>query len=265
MPKCGVVTCGTNGWSIVTSASPNSQFAGILAGFLFTALVFLFQTTGKHSPVIALFTASFLVLGFDSYLYSAVSGFSAEDNADSRTVSLVCNGVWIEGMAASGMLVVGAASLIVGLGYLLIAHDVTATYLRGLAIFTGAAILAGAPVLLLYTSFNFYEFVFAQPKWSLIYWASGGAAALTAIAGYVCFKWSHKDNNTYVRIAFLKLTSYSVAAYAFVGPAFAASLIRLPRDWIIEPNIALWVATLIVSLVLPALIIVGLAGSTAEQ
>jgi hypothetical protein len=265
MQKCGMVTCGTSGWSIVTSASPNSQFAGILAGFLFTALVFLFQTTGKHSPVIALFTASFLVLGFDSYLYSAVSGFSAEDNADSRTVSLVCNGVWIEGMAASGMLVVGAAALIVGLGYLLVAHDVTATYLRGLATFTGAAVLAGAPVLLLFTSFNFYEFVFAQPKWSLIYWASGGVAGLTAIAGYVCFKWSHRANNTYVRIAFLKLTSYSVAAYAFIGPAFAASLLRLPRDWIIEPNVALWVVTVIVSLVLPALILVGLAGGAAEQ
>ncbi|UVO11215.1 hypothetical protein NM962_14615 [Mycobacterium sp. SVM_VP21] len=215
--------------------------------------------------MIALFLASFLVLGFDSYLFSRVSGISIPENADSRVVSFLCHGVWMEGMAASGMLATGAAALIVGLGYLLVAHDSRAPYLQGLAILSGLGVLLGAPLLLLFTSFDFYESIFDKPNWVIIYCVSGGAAALTAIAGIMSFRWSHKYNSgDKNNLKLVTSASYAIVVYAILGPAFAAIVMRLPDSVVIDPHPALWILTTFISVVIPACIVVGLAGGIAD-
>ncbi|MER7894303.1 hypothetical protein ABTX15_31300 [Micromonospora sp. NPDC094482] len=106
--------CASHGWSIITSASTNSQFAGVLAGFVFTGIVMLFAMRGgRYTQALAVLSPTFIVLGFDSYLFSHVTG-SGNDGE--------CARVWTDGMFASGMLGVGAAGVVSSICWLLAAH-----------------------------------------------------------------------------------------------------------------------------------------------
>src|SRR2546430_17357926 len=106
--------CPSHGWSIITSASTNSQLAGLLAGFVFSGIVILFALKGpKHTKALGLFCATFTVLGFDSYIFNLVSG----DTSDPY-----CTRVWSEGMAASGLLGGGAGGPFSGTCWLLSVH-----------------------------------------------------------------------------------------------------------------------------------------------
>jgi hypothetical protein len=106
--------CASHGWSIVTSASTNSQFAGVLAGFVFTGIVILFTMRGaRYTQALAVLCPTFVVLGFDSYAFSHVTG-SIGDTA--------CGRVWTDGMFASGMLGVGASGVVMTIGWLVAAH-----------------------------------------------------------------------------------------------------------------------------------------------
>ncbi|MTK05408.1 hypothetical protein FF096_26035 [Micromonospora sp. CP22] len=50
--------CASHGWSIITSASTNSQFAGVLAGFVFTGIVVLFSLRGsRYTQALAVLSA----------------------------------------------------------------------------------------------------------------------------------------------------------------------------------------------------------------
>ncbi|MCZ7430058.1 hypothetical protein O7607_30275 [Micromonospora sp. WMMA1949] len=106
--------CASHGWSIVTSAATNSQFAGALAGFVFTGIVVLFAMRGpRYTHTLAVLAPTFVMLGFDSYIFSHVTGSSGDD---------LCARVWTDGMFASGMLGVGAAGVVAGACWLLAAH-----------------------------------------------------------------------------------------------------------------------------------------------
>lgn len=269
--------CESNGWSIVTSAPSNSAFAGVLAGFLFTGLVFLFQVPlsntyapgGKdwkdvHAPVMALFSVTFLDLGFDSYLFSRVAGFSSDAaGKNNHTMESLCNGVWMEAMAASGMLAVGAVALGIGLGYLLVAYDAKSMNLEGLARMIGGCVVFGVPLLLLCTSFNFYEAIW---KWNQPNWAALGTTfsgyAVAAVAGS-CFYLSSRRGKC-SREKFVQCSTYGVAGYAVLGPAFAAVVVRFPQDDLAAP--ACWVVfcTIVISLVIPAVLSAFLAGGAAN-
>jgi hypothetical protein len=107
--------CLSNGWSVVTSAPSNSQLAGVLAGFVFTGVIILYASPGPRAArTIALLCAAFVVLGFDSYLFSSISGNDADP---------LCGRVWSEAMAASGMLAVGGVALVGAIGWLLAVRD----------------------------------------------------------------------------------------------------------------------------------------------
>ena len=111
--------CPGNGWSIISSAATNSQLAGVLAGFVFSAIVILFVRPGaKSTQALGLFAAAFIVLGFDSYLFSLVAGGSTDR---------YCLRVWSEGMAASGLLGVGGVVVVSGICWLLSTHLDSAT------------------------------------------------------------------------------------------------------------------------------------------
>ncbi|MEV1155044.1 hypothetical protein AB0J27_06510 [Micromonospora chokoriensis] len=106
--------CASHGWSIVASASTNSQFAGALAGFVFTGIVVLFAMRGARAThTLVVLAPTFVMLGFDSYIFSHVTGSAGDD---------VCARVWTDGMFASGMLGVGAAGVVTGACWLLAAH-----------------------------------------------------------------------------------------------------------------------------------------------
>jgi hypothetical protein len=75
-------------WSIISSSPPNSQLAGVLAGFMITAAAFLFEwkdprpyakpSTSTQVPTytLALFISGVLVLGLDSYLFGTISAIA---------------------------------------------------------------------------------------------------------------------------------------------------------------------------------------------
>jgi len=286
MPSLGMVDCETNGWSVVTSAPSNSAFAGILAGFLFTGLVFLFQVPASnaqqqaagrptwaeaHAPVIALFSATFLDLGFASYLFGRVAGFSAEGvrPGDTDAVRTLCNAVWMEAMSASGMLAVGAAALVVALGYLLVTFESTVTYLKRLAWFTGIGVLLGAPLLQVFTSFNFYEQIWEWEKAGhgedvrsaiALTVASAVVAVITGVWFYLS---SHRRGGKNDHRKFLEYGAYGVALYAVLGPTFAAVVVEMPPEWLAAPTSSLVFGTIVVSLIFPAVIAALLAGGAA--
>ncbi|MEU7525983.1 hypothetical protein AB0A74_09635 [Saccharothrix sp. NPDC042600] len=106
--------CLSNGWSVITSAPTNSQLAGVLAGFVFTGIIILFGRQGPaNTRTLALLCAAFVVLGFDSYLFSLIAGGSFDS---------LCQRIWAETMAASGLLGVGGMALISGIAWLLANH-----------------------------------------------------------------------------------------------------------------------------------------------
>jgi hypothetical protein len=106
-------------WSIISSASTNSQLAGVLAGFLAAAITVLFASTRKpDSQTIVLFASGVLVLGLDSYLFSLLTGTDLPDQPDPS----LCAKVWSQGMTATGMLAVGASVLVCGLGWMLVTY-----------------------------------------------------------------------------------------------------------------------------------------------
>jgi hypothetical protein len=103
----------SHGWSIATSASTNSQFAGMLAGFVFTGIVILFAMRGsRYTQILSLLCPTFVVLGFDSYMFSHVTG--SDDS--------LCTRVWTDGMFASGMLAIGAGGVVASVCWLLATH-----------------------------------------------------------------------------------------------------------------------------------------------
>jgi hypothetical protein len=106
--------CLSDGWSVISSASTSSQLAGLLAGFVFSGVVMLLGRPGaRNTKALGLFVSAFVVLGFDSYLYSRLSGEDSDP---------LCSRVWSQGMVASGMLAVGAVAVINSMCWLLATH-----------------------------------------------------------------------------------------------------------------------------------------------
>lgn len=102
------------GWSIITSSAANSQLAGVLAAVIFSGIVILFARRGPRSTQApGLFASTFVVLGFDRYLFGTVTGL---------TTGEFCALAWSEGMIAAGMLGVGGFALITGISWPMADH-----------------------------------------------------------------------------------------------------------------------------------------------
>jgi hypothetical protein len=106
--------CPAHGWSVIGSASLDSQLAGVLAGFVFTGIVLLFGRSGsKNTQALALFCVTFVALGIDSHLFTVISGESPEP---------FCSRVWTEEMVSAGLLGMSAMAIVTGLSWLLASH-----------------------------------------------------------------------------------------------------------------------------------------------
>lgn len=109
--------CARASWSPVAAATAQSQLAGVLAGFVFAGLILLLGQS-KSGPArihtISLFTAGFLILGLDSFLFSLVSGETGEEAS--------CPRVWSESLVASGLLGLGGVAVVGGINWLMSAY-----------------------------------------------------------------------------------------------------------------------------------------------
>ena len=108
---------------MLTSAASISQLAGVLGGFLITAIALLFDRSNRESVhTIALFSSAVLILMLDSYLFSIMTGSVVPDDGDRRGI---CSIVWTQGAVSTGMLAAGTTALFGGLGWMLASHAVS--------------------------------------------------------------------------------------------------------------------------------------------
>lgn len=107
--------CFGDDWSDAGSAATYSQLAGVLAGFVFTALILVLGRNRTLSDLhtLSLFLTAFIVLALASYLYGVLSG----DN-----LAAACGRAATEDQIASGLLGLGATVLVSGLSWLLAGH-----------------------------------------------------------------------------------------------------------------------------------------------
>jgi hypothetical protein len=251
--------CVTNGWSIIASAQANSNFAGILAGFLFFGLIYLLGKDEKQGETVLLFTASFIILAYSGYLFARVSGFSAPSDPGPATASF-CKGVWMVGMIAVSMLVAGLATMIVGLGYVLVSYDPKSdrTHLRRLAAITTLGILGGA-VFLLFTSVSFYDELLGRSNHHLI-WASSALAMVFVLSllGVTYISSRGPGRRRQIRDNYIDCAVYVIGGLGLAGAVLTGIAPRVDGSrW------ASWLV-IIVSLGFPAIIVVMLAGGTVD-
>jgi hypothetical protein len=251
--------CVSNGWSIIASAQANSNVAGILAGFLFFGLIYLLGRNDKREEVVLLFTASFVVLAFASFLFSRVSGFSVQPDLDQHATTAVCKAAWMAGMIAMAMLMVGAATMMVGLGYVLVAYSAESErrYLERLAAAAAAAVLAGN-IFMLYTSMNFYDVLLDSPD-KLFTWTFIVVAILVvlSVATITCIS-SRGPGRRKLRDRYIERAVYVIGGFAVCGTALTGSTAR------IEPSHVVSWLVIIVSLGFPGMIVIMLAGSIVD-
>ncbi|MEH3134847.1 MAG: hypothetical protein PGN30_07600 [Mycolicibacterium neoaurum] len=248
-------------WSIIASASTNSALAGVLAGFLLAAIAVLYSdsTREKHANTLALFFTGVVVLALDSYLFSHVTGIKPTDSG------IGCARAWTQGIAASGMLVVGGVALTAGLGWML-AHyaDQHSKRLVGVlgGVLTGSVVLV-TTLLLVITTVQYLKAVIDPPAWLTL---SAVVMALLPVA-LSGFEVTKRTLTVRARFSAPPLSTTLEAEPRWLGRAAIASAVLvvlapvlsglvpvMPADL---PN-RLWgiIPTLIVSVVLPGAITV---------
>lgn len=179
-------------WSVTALAAPNSQLAGVLAGFMvigITTLMFNRSQTGRSmGHTVALFAAGTLVLGMDSYLFGSVAATSpVGDVKDSPgRAAQVCQMAWLQVIPAAGMLSLGAGILAAAIGWTLTQHaidnDYESKHHTTLGNILTGLVLAGTAALIAYTTWVFVdlmagEFVRVEPDGSIALQADGSAIA----------------------------------------------------------------------------------------
>ncbi|MGI5501325.1 hypothetical protein ACQEU1_13960 [Lentzea sp. CA-135723] len=252
---------------MITSAPTNSQLAGVLAGFVFTGILILFGRPGpKNTQTLSLFAATFVILGFDSYLFSLISGGDSDP---------VCSRVWTESMAASGMLAAGATALIGGIRWLLAHHlddeaegevpDSNTVDLDRLSLYMLYGVATAVMLLLAATTLDYFQVVFEHraPGWlnwlvSLSPLAVGATAVVLTRrrARRTAVDDSQQRSNRATRS--LSVTAFGLLVYAVVGPVFAGVLTNLPTSlWSPTPALLI-VMGVVIGLVFPAVLLVAL-------
>lgn len=129
--------CSIHGWSILHSAPTNSGLAGVLAGFAFTAGVIYVgrsnqlprdietdpEIAARHAAArslqdvqtISLFTASFIILGLNSFVWGVVAGSRALVDLGPSGIAdapETCSRAWSQAIIAVGMLSLGAIAMV---------------------------------------------------------------------------------------------------------------------------------------------------------
>lgn len=251
--------CATNGWSIVASAQAYSNFAGILAGFLFFGLIYLLGRDEKRAEIVLLFTASFIILAFSGYLFSRISGFSVPSDPDPATASF-CKEAWMMGLIGVAMLVIGAATMFVGLSYVLVSYDPQSNrnHLQRLATLAPIGVLVGV-ILMLFTSVNFYNELLDRPNrqltWTLIILAIVFVGSLSCVTYAVSRGPGSKRR---MRDKYIEWAVYVTGGFGIAGGALIGIVARIdPSRWVS------WLV-IIVSLGFPAIIVVTLAGGIVD-
>jgi hypothetical protein len=274
--------CTSDQWSVLTSAASHSQFAGVLGGFLITAIALLMDKKSRESiHTLALFSAAVLILMLDSFLFSLITGTQTPDG-DRRGI---CAIAWTQGAVSTGMLAAGATALFGGLGWMLASHAVNRLseqdpddagaygFLADLGGWLTFAATMATTLILSETTIDYLHFMFGRRP---DLWATGLIVVSAAVIILVNFalvyirtktlRRSLADTSEPTRLA---LRSIKVATVTTLGLAIAASwlavsLARVPQGWLTEPNVAFVVFVVILTFALPTVVATAICYSVAS-
>jgi hypothetical protein len=230
-------------WSTITAASPDSTFAGVLAGLLIAAVAALIVWHEQGATEsIALFSSGVPILALATYLFTVIGALHYPTDIDYRIPGgrgeNLCNQLWSEWLLATGSLFIGSAVLVCGLGWALVSYANNLAvnlykasiriervkFIRKFAIrlsaWLSAAITTAATVLLMVTSIlylvaidqqNIYIEIFGE-KWYVLFLIYLFGLYFIGRASYVIFIRTH---------TIIRANENSFAAYAAGGPPVA--------------------------------------------
>lgn len=277
--------CTSDQWSMLSSASANSQLAGVLGGFLITAIALLFDRSTRESVhTLALFAAAVLVLMLDSFLFSLITGTQVPDAGDRDGI---CAIVWTQGAVATGMLAAGATALFGGLGWMLASYVVNKTAQPGqdgedLAAYSFLADLGGwltfaaamtTTLILSETSIDYLHFVLGRRPdlWLTGLIVTSAAAVIVVDAVLVHLRTrelrkslADKDETTRLALRSIKVATVGMLVLAITGSWLSVSLARFPKDWLTVPNGGLVAFVLALTFVLPTVVSTAICYSVAS-
>ncbi|MGO9033365.1 hypothetical protein [Mycobacterium sp.] len=231
-------------WSTISAASADSTLAGLLAGLLIAAAAALLIQwyQGAAPPTIALFGSGVPALTLSTYLFTVIAGVHYPTNIDYTTRGglgdILCSQVWSNWLLAIGLLWIGAAIVVCGLGWALVSYadnlavklckrntpidqieDRRKAFIRLNALLSGAAI-TGATALFIVSSVVYlkgtgsqdYSREFLGVKWYLLFFIYLGGLYLIGRSSYAVFRRT---------VSALRANKNSCDAYAPGGPPVA--------------------------------------------
>jgi hypothetical protein len=275
--------CSSDQWSMLTSASSISQLAGVLGGFLITAIALLFDRRNRESvQTLALFATAVLILMLDSFLFSIMTGTVVPDDGDRRGV---CAIAWTQGAVSTGMLAAGTTALFGGLGWMLASHAVNEVSERNsgdlrsfifLADLGGWLTFASAMTMTLVlseTSIDYLHFMFGErPELWVVGLITTSAALIIAVDCALVYLRTKSLRNslldtaapTQLALRSVKVATVGILVLAIVGSWLTMSLARFPKDWLTVPNTGAVVFVLILTFIVPSVVSTAICHSVAS-
>ena len=275
--------CSSDQWSMLTSASSVSQLAGVLGGFLITAIALLFDRNSRESVhTLALFASAVLILMLDSFVFSIMTGTVVPDDGDRRGI---CAIAWTQGAVSTGMLAAGTTALFGGLGWMLASHAVNKVteqdsdelgaycFLADLGGWLTFASAMTMTLVLSETSIDYLHFMFGQRPELWVVGVITTSAALIILVDLVLvylrtssLRRSLRDTASPTRVALrsVKVATVGILALAVIGCWLVMSLARFPKDWLTVPNTGAVVAVLVITFVVPSVVSTAICYSVAS-
>ncbi|WP_301148504.1 hypothetical protein [Mycobacterium simiae] len=265
--------CTSDQWSMIASAPSTSQLAGVLGGFLITAIALLFDRNSREGiHTLALFASAVLILMLSSFLFSLISGTHPPDNGDRQGI---CAIAWTQGALATGMLAAGTTALFGGLGWMLASHAVNKAHqvdpddIRAYSFLAdlGGWLTFGAAMattlIMSETSIDYLHFVLGHRP---ALWLTGLIVTFCALAIVVDLvvvyirtrnlnrSLSNTAEPTQLALRSIKVATVGTLFLAVAASWLAVTLARLPSGWLTTPNRGFVMFVFVLALLVPTII-----------
>ena len=275
--------CTSDQWSALSSAASHSQFAGVLGGFLITAIALLMDKKSRESiHTLALFSSAVLILMLSSFLFSLITGNQVPAEGDARGI---CAIAWTQGALSTGMLAAGATALFGGLGWMLASHAVSRVseqdpedvgaycFLADLGGWLTFAAAMTTTLILSETAIDYLHFMYGRRP---DIWVTGiiiATAALVIVADFVLvyvrtktLRRSLADSGAPTRLALrsIKVATIATVILAIGASWLSVSLARIPKTWLTDPAASLIAFVLTLTFVLPTIVSTAICYSVAS-
>lgn len=275
--------CTSDQWSMIASAPSTSQLAGVLGGFLITAIALLFDRSSREGVhTLALFSSAVLILMLGSFLFSLISGTHPPEDADRQSI---CAIAWTQGNLATGMLAAGTTGLFGGLGWMLASHAVNKVPKQDPADIRAYCFLAdlggwltfgaamATTLIMSETNIDYLHFVLGRRP---ALWMTATIVAFCAVAILLDFavvyirtkalnrSLANTAEPTQLALRSIKVATVGTLVLAVAASWLAVSLARLPAGWLTTPNRTFVAFVVALSLLVPTIISTAACYSVAS-